>query len=293
MSDVHSGSVEGRVGRSVPAEVTALDGERRSTKQDEVVGEEPLEIRLTSDGRAQTLAVTMRTPGNDFELVAGFLYGEGIVRSRREFTEITYCLDPAVDPQQRYNIVTTELATAAPVDASRFERHFVTSSACGVCGRAQLDSLRELGVAPLDDDFAIWPSVLYQLPQRMRESQRVFAATGGLHAAALFDECGAAVAVREDVGRHNAVDKLVGWGLLNGRLPFERSILIVSGRAGYEILQKSAMARIPVVCSVSAPSSLAVELAREFNVTLVGFLRGERANVYSGTDRILASSPLP
>jgi len=282
--------VEGRVGRSVAADIIALDGDRRFPKHDDVVGEEPLEIRVTSRGCAQTLAITMRTPGNDFELTAGFLYNEGIVRSRSDFAEITYCLDSDVDPEQRYNIVTVELHAGASVDAGRFERHFVTSSACGVCGRAQLDSLRELGVTPLDDDVCVSPSVLYGLPRRMHESQRVFAATGGLHAAALFDETGATIAVREDVGRHNAVDKLVGWGLLDCRLPFKRSILTVSGRAGYEILQKSAMARIPIVCSVSAPSSLAVDLARDFNVTLVGFLRGEHANVYAGSDRITASS---
>ncbi|MBV9263635.1 MAG: formate dehydrogenase accessory sulfurtransferase FdhD [Candidatus Eremiobacteraeota bacterium] len=284
---------ETRAGRSVSADVIALACERRSGRRDQVAGEEPLEIRLTSNGHGQTLAITMRTPGSDFELAAGFLYNEGIVRSRDDLREMTYCLDSAVDPEQRYNIVTADLHATASLDVGRLERHFVTSSACGVCGRAQLDSLRELGVAPIDDDVAVWPSLLYQLPQRMHESQRVFAATGGLHAAALFDESGAMLAVREDIGRHNAVDKLVGWGLLNGRLPFKRSILMVSGRAGYEILQKSAMARIPVVCSVSAPSSLAVELAREFNVTLVGFLRGERANVYAGTERIVASVPLP
>ncbi len=284
------GRSEPRAGRSAAVNVVALDGERRALKRDDVVGEEPLEIRLTSHGRAQTVAITMRTPGNDFELAAGFLYNESIIRSQDDFSEITYCLDPAVGSQQRYNVVTTELRTMTGFDGARFERHFVTSSACGVCGRAQLDSLRDLGVAPLDDDVVVSPNVLYRLPQRMRESQRVFAATGGLHAAALFDQEGETIAVREDVGRHNAVDKLVGWGLLNGRLPFARSILTVSGRAGYEILQKSAVASIPVVCSVSAPSSLAVDLAREFNITLVGFLRGERANLYAGAQRIADSS---
>ncbi len=169
---------------------------------------------------------------------------------------------------------------------ARFERHFTINSACGVCGRAQLDALRDLGIGVLEDDLRVPQRLLYELPQRMRASQRIFASTGGLHAAALFDERGESIAVREDVGRHNAVDKLVGWGLLNARLPFARTILMVSGRTSYEILQKSAMARIPIVCSVSAPSSLAVDLARAFNITLVGFLRGERANVYAAPERL-------
>ncbi len=161
------------------------------------------------------------------------------------------------------------------------------SSSCGVCGRAQLDSLRELGAVPIDDDVLLPARVLYALPERMREAQRIFATTGGLHAAALFDERGDAIVVREDVGRHNAVDKLVGWALLNGRLPLRRCALMVSGRASYEILQKAVMAGAAIVASVSAPSSLAVELAREFNVTLAGFVRGDRANVYAAPERIV------
>lgn len=274
-----------RAGRTVGTEAVALEGDRRAPKHDEVVAEEPLELRLIAGGATRTLAITMRTPGNDFELAAGFLYDEAIVRGRDEIAAIDYCLDPALDPDQRYNIVNVEIRK--PVDDfARFERHFTTGSSCGVCGRAQLQSLREFGVVPIEDDLRIAPTLLYELPQRMRESQRIFASTGGLHAAALFDEHGATIVVREDVGRHNALDKLVGWGLLNGRIPFSRTILMVSGRTSYEILQKSAMARIPIVCSVSAPSSLAVDLAREFNVTLVGFLRGERANVYAAPERI-------
>lgn len=276
-----------RAGRTTEVDVFAVEGVCAKRKHDTVVTEEPLEIRLAAGGVTRTLAITMRTPGNDFELAAGFVYGEGIVRARDEIAGITYCLDPAVDPDQRYNIVNVELASGSLPDLDRLERHFTTSSACGVCGRAQLDSLRDLGVEPLDDDVAVDTATLYVLPERMREAQRVFESTGGLHAAALFDENGVVKTVREDVGRHNAVDKLVGWGLLDARLPYSRSILVASGRAGYEILQKSAVARIPVVCSVSAPSSLAVDLAREFNITLVGFLRGERANVYAGSERIV------
>jgi FdhD protein len=240
-------------------------------------------------GASNTLAITMRTPGNDFELAAGFVYGEAVVRRREDLVAMDYCIDPQIDREQRFNIVNVELSSAAEsVDVSRFERHFVTSSACGVCGRAQIDSLRDLGVTPLNDGVRVASSLLYDLPQRMREGQRVFASTGGLHAAALFDVRGELLAVREDVGRHNAVDKISGWALLGSRLPLDGCILMVSGRAGYEIVQKSVMARIPIVCSVSAPSSLAVELAREFNVTLVGFLRGTRANVYTAPERVTA-----
>jgi len=278
---------EGRPGRTAGVRVYTLNCDSGKSADDTVVTEEPLEIRLLARGVTRTLAITMRTPGNDFELAAGFVYNEGIVRARGEIAGINYCLEAAIERDQRYNIVNVELTSATLPDLDRLERHFTTSSACGVCGRAQLDSLRDLGVEPLDDDVRVGPATLYALPDRMREAQRVFESTGGLHAAALFDEKGAVKAVREDVGRHNAVDKLVGWGLMEGRLPFARSILMVSGRAGYEILQKSAVARIPIVCSVSAPSSLAVDLAREFNVTLAGFLRGERANIYAGTERIV------
>ncbi|HET6276158.1 MAG TPA: formate dehydrogenase accessory sulfurtransferase FdhD [Candidatus Cybelea sp.] len=276
-----------RAGRTVETDVVALDGENRARRHDQIVGEEPLELRLVANGTAQTLAVTMRTPGNDFELAAGFVYGEGIVKSRDEIAELTYCLDPTVDPEQRYNIVSIELRPAVRVgDLARLERHFTVSSACGVCGRAQLESLRELGAKPIDDDVTVSAPVLYSLPERMREAQRVFSTTGGLHAAGLFSATGDAVVVREDVGRHNAVDKLVGWALLNARLPLRGGVLMVSGRASYEILQKAVMAGAPIVASVSAPSSLAVDLAREFNVTLAGFVREGRANVYSVPERI-------
>jgi FdhD protein len=283
-------AVEGRVGRTVGVDVVALDGEARRRKRDDVVGEEPLELRLSAAGKSTTLAVTMRTPGNDFELAAGFAYGESIVRKRDEIAQLTYCLDRSLEPEQRYNVVTIELRrNAAMAGIARFERHFTVNSSCGVCGRAQLDSLRELGAAPVDEGVTIPARVLYALPERMRAAQRVFASTGGLHAAALFDQEGTAIAVREDVGRHNAVDKLVGWALLGDRLPLSRCTLMVSGRTSYEILQKAVMARLPIVASVSAPSSLAVDLAREFNVTLAGFVRGERANLYAVPERIVTS----
>jgi FdhD protein len=280
--------MEIRVGRTVETDVLALAGDARTQRHDAVVGEEPLELRLARGDTAQTLAVTMRTPGNDFELAAGFLYSEGIAANRSDVAELTYCLDPALDPDQRYNVVTIELRAALDgARLARFERHFTMNSACGVCGRAQLESLRELGATPLDDDVRVSAQTLYALPNRMLEAQRIFETTGGLHAAALFDEHGETIAVREDVGRHNALDKLVGWALLNDRLPLRRCVLMVSGRASYEILQKAVMARIPIVASVSAPSSLAVDLAREFNVTLAGFVRGDHANLYAVPERIV------
>ncbi|MGA8574113.1 MAG: formate dehydrogenase accessory sulfurtransferase FdhD [Candidatus Cybelea sp.] len=270
-------------------DLVALEGDTRTQRHDRVVGEEPLELRLVVNGATQTLAVTMRTPGNDFELAAGFVYGESVVRSRDEIAELTYCVDPAIDPEQRYNIVSIELRSPANArDLQRLERHFTMSSACGVCGRAQLDSLRELGAVPIDDDVRLTSQILYSLPQRMRGAQRVFDATGGLHAAGLFTANGDVVVVREDVGRHNAVDKLVGWALLNAHLPLRGCALMVSGRASYEILQKAVMAGAPIVASVSAPSSLAVDLAREFNLTLAGFVRDDRANVYSAPERIVS-----
>jgi FdhD protein len=278
---------EARPGRTVETSIVRYDGLHESRTFDNVVTEEPLELRLVAGGATHTLAVTMRTPGNDFELAAGFVSSERIVHSRAEIVAVSYCIDPTIDAEQRYNIVNVELAGAALPDLTRFERHFTMNSSCGVCGRANLEALTELGVEPVQDDTRVPIARIYSLPDRMREAQRIFATTGGLHAAALFDPRGETIAVREDVGRHNAVDKLAGWALLEGR-SLSGSILFVSGRASYEILQKAAVARIPIVCAVSAPSSLAVDLARAFNITLAGFVRGEHANIYSATERISA-----
>lgn len=277
-----------RLGRTAEVDVVALDGTAANAKSDAVVVEEPLELRLSAGRTTRTVAVTMRTPGNDFELAAGFAIGEGIVRTNDELAGISYCLDPELEPDQRYNVVTIALTRSSLPQLRGLERHFLTSSACGVCGRAQLDALRDSGVTPLDDNARLSSDVLYSLPERMRAAQRVFDSTGGLHAAALFDTSGHALALREDVGRHNAVDKIVGWAMMTTRLPLAGTVLIVSGRAGYEIVQKAAVARIPIVCSVSAPSSLAVDLARAFNITLAGFVRNRRANAYSVASRIEA-----
>ena len=278
-----------RPGRTASVRIATFEGAEQHQRNDEVATEEPLELRLVAGNRTQTLAVTMRTPGHDFELAAGFVLNERILRDPRTIAQISYCIDPAVDAEQRYNIVNVRIDADALPDMTRFERHFAMTSACGVCGRANLDELRDLGVEPLSDKLRIQIERLYELPERMRAAQRIFASTGGLHAAALFDERGELQAVREDIGRHNALDKLVGWGSMTNRLPFSDTILCVSGRAGYEILQKAAVAGIPIVCAVSAPSSLAVELACEFNITLVGFLRGTRANIYSASERIIPS----
>jgi FdhD protein len=274
-----------RPGLTVAANVLAIDGDERHDVIDDLATEEPLEIRLVASGQTLTAAVTMRTPGNDFELAAGFLHSEGIVTSRNEITGISYCIDPSVEQEQRYNIVNVALTanTGRPID--RLERHFTMTSACGVCGKASIEALATRATR-IDDPVKADLSLVGDLPQKMRDAQRVFASTGGLHASALFDRKGKLLVLREDVGRHNALDKIVGWALLAGKLPLRGCMLLVSGRASYELLQKSIVAGIPIVCAVSAPSSLAVELAKEFGVTLLGFVRGRRANVYAGRERI-------
>jgi FdhD protein len=274
-----------RPGPTTRVRIRRLTGTEAVDRRDDLATEEPLEIRLALPGGGhKTVAITMRTPGHDFELAAGFLLGEGVARPGG-IASIAYCTDEDLLPEARYNTVTVRLHGPIP-DLPALERHFVTSSACGVCGSAGLDNLRErCGPLP-EDGLRITPKVLYGLPDALRRAQGVFGKTGGLHAAGLFTAEGARVAVREDVGRHNAVDKLVGWAGLTERLPLSGHILMVSGRASYEIAQKALAANIPTVCAVSAPSSLAVDLAREFGMTLVGFLRGEGCNVYAGQERI-------
>lgn len=278
-------SEDARAGRTTETEILRYNGARGARGHARVVTEEPLELRLVAGGTTRTLAVTMRTPGNDFELAAGFVWSERIVRARLELAAVSYCVDPQIDPQQRYNIVNIELTRTVMPDLTQFERHFTMNSSCGVCGRANLEALAVLGVKPVSDDLRVPITRIYELPERMQGAQRIFATTGGLHAAALFDPSGKVIAVREDIGRHNAVDKLVGWALLEDR-ELHGTILFVSGRASYEILQKAAVARVPIVCAVSAPSSLAVDLARAFNITLIAFVRGDHANVYSASDRV-------
>ncbi len=275
-----------RPGLTTPAAMIALEAQRRRELVDDLATEEPLEIRLAAQGATQSLAVTMRTPGNDFELAAGFLFSEGVAPKRDDIIGISYCVDPAVGEEQRYNIVTVELAGTMPA-LERLERHFTVNSSCGVCGKSSIEAL-QVRARPIADQFQISSDFVTKLPDKMRSAQYIFASTGALHASALFDKAGNLIALREDVGRHNALDKIIGWALLNDRLPLRESVLLVSGRASYELVQKSITAGIPIVCAVSAPSSLAVETARAFNVTLCGFVRGTRCNVYTVPDRIIA-----
>ena len=275
-----------RVGSKVRTRITVVERGRRKLRDDHLATEEPLEIRLQAGGETQTVAVTMRTPGHDFELAAGFLHNEGIVGDAALLSGITYCVDPDVDADQRYNIVNVGLRLARLPELATLERHFYTTSACGVCGKASLDAIAMRDCPALPAGPQLDPMLLTTLPQKLRAAQGLFDATGGLHAAGLFDAGGTLLCLREDVGRHNAVDKLIGWALMQRKLPLHDCILLVSGRASYEILQKTTVAGVPVVCAVSAPSHLAVEVARRFGVTLVGFLRGERFNVYAGAERI-------
>lgn len=264
---------------------------RARAAPDRVAAEEPLEIRLRAGGEEATVAVTMRTPGADQELALGFLFSEGVISDRREVRGTTVLEDPWGEPGQPSNVLAVELDAETLPDLARLERHFFASSACGVCGKAGIENLRLRGCEPPPAGPKVAPEVLYGLPDKLRAAQGVFADTGGLHAAALFDAGGELLALREDVGRHNALDKLVGWGLEEDRLPFAGGIVLVSGRSSFEIVQKCIAAGVPVVASVSAPSSLAVELARELGVTLVGFLRQRRYNVYSVPQRLGLEPP--
>jgi FdhD protein len=270
--------------RTVRTRVWRVDERGLRLQSDRVVTEEPLELRLSAGGETRSVAVTMRTPGSDFELSAGFLFGEGVVRSRDEIARLSYCLGE----EQRYNVVNAELRAEALPALDALERHFTVTSACGVCGKASLEALALRGCKPLQGGPRVTFDTLRRLPETLREAQGLFEATGGLHAAALFTPAGELVAVREDVGRHNALDKLIGWALLESRLPLSGHLALLSGRASYELLQKALVAGIPIVCAVSAPSSLAVALAERFGITLIGFLREGRFNVYSHPERVLA-----
>jgi FdhD protein len=259
-------------------------GKTPKRRSDSLATEEPLEIRLKSVDEERTLAITMRTPGNDFELACGFLYGEGLVATKADVDAVRYCVGP--DAEQLFNTVTVDLTGRMP-DIGGLDRHFYTTSACGVCGAASLDRIADIGGPALGEGPEVGEALLLSLPHRLRDAQRVFERTGGLHAAALFTSDGELEAVREDVGRHNAMDKIVGWGLLEDRLPFTDRIVLVSGRASYELVQKAVRAGAAVFCAVSAPSSLAVDVAKRFGMTLVGFLRDDSFNVYTGEQRLV------
>jgi FdhD protein len=264
-----------------PVRVRALDGTRVLDRPDKVVTEEPMEIRVHGPGEEpRALAVTMRTPGNDFELAAGFCFTEGILASTDDLDNIAYCL--AGEGEQEYNIVTVALRRTV---GDTPERNFVANASCGLCGKTTLDDV-ERRCAPVAAGPNVGRSVITSLPGRLRAAQTVFDRTGGLHACALFAADGELLAVREDVGRHNALDKLIGNALLERELPLSDRVLMVSGRVSFEIVQKAASAGIPVLCAVSAPSSLAVDAAHRFGQTLVAFVRGDHANVYTYPDRV-------
>jgi FdhD protein len=279
-------SGKSRRGSKTKTRVRVVEEGRVRVHPDTLATEEPMEIRLLAGDVKQTVAVTMRTPGADFELAAGFLFGEGIVSSTDDVAKISYCVDSDIDAEQRYNIVNVELRGNRGYDLRPLERHFYTTSACGVCGKASLEQLELRGCPVIPPGPEVTAQTIYGLPEKLREAQGLFDATGGLHAAALFDKNGELITLREDVGRHNATDKLVGWALLERRLPLSDHIVMVSGRSSFEILQKCLTAGVPIVCAISAPSSLAVDVAKGFGMTLVGFLREGRFNVYAGSDRI-------
>ncbi|MSU59238.1 MAG: formate dehydrogenase accessory sulfurtransferase FdhD [Pedosphaera sp.] len=248
---------------------------------DHVAREEPLEIRV----RGRSVAVTMRTPGHDRELAAGFLVTERIIHRGKDLIEIATCRAS----QEPDNTLDIFLAPGVVVDFAALTRHVFASSSCGLCGKASIESVKQHFPA-VDSKLVVSAKILARLPDRMRRAQPTFAQTGGLHAAAVFDAQGKLIVLREDVGRHNAVDKVLGWAFLENHFPLDAHILLVSGRASFEILQKSLAARIPIICAVSAPSSLAVEFARASGQSLVGFLRGATMNVYAGAERIVRSS---
>jgi FdhD protein len=245
---------------------------------DLLVGEEPLLIQVAD----QSLTVTMRTPGDDFDLAAGFLFTEGIIKSREEVISLRHA--DGLDAEN--SAVQVELKEGAVSRAQAPKRNFVANSGCGMCGKTSLADVYTPGITRPNPDFRMEPQVLCGLPEAIRSAQTLFGKTGGLHAAALFDANGKLLALREDVGRHNAVDKVVGWALMQGLIPLSQFVLLASGRGGFEIIQKSLMAGIPILASVSAASSLAVQMARELGMTLVGFLRGRRFVVYCGEDRL-------
>jgi FdhD protein len=254
-------------------------GSKPSRQSDDLACEEPLEIRVDT----RPISVTMRTPGHDAELAAGFLLSEGLIGDRGDVAKV------APHPRNREgNVITVYLAPNVAVDFARLTRHVFASSSCGLCGKATIEAVHQQ-FKPVQTQFAVKAETLLALPAQVRQAQEVFDRTGGLHAAAIFDARGRLLVLREDVGRHNAVDKVLGHGLLQGLLPFDRHILMVSGRASFEIMQKALAARIPVVAAVSAPSSLAVQFAKESRQTLVGFLRGDRMNVYSQPQRVCFS----
>jgi FdhD protein len=283
-----------RPGPTTAVTVRKVRGTHARAEEDYLAAEEPMEIRVESGakGRRETtsLSVTMRTPGNDFELAAGFLFTEGIAAEKKDIVRIEYCTDAVVE--QEYNIVSAVLRPELDFRADRLTRHFYMTSSCGVCGKTALEAVRVAIRHPIPTDSpSVSSETIVAIPEHLRKEQALFSETGGLHAAGLFDSAGNLSNVREDVGRHNAVDKVVGEAFLAGRTPLTDSVLAVSGRGSFEILQKAAVAGIPFVIAVGAPSSLAVAIAEEFGMTLVGFAREDRFNIYAGARRVAGLAP--
>ncbi len=256
------------------------------SKDDLLVVEEPLEIRLRygliNDRKEMNLAITMRTPGHDFELVRGFLFSEGIIHKVNDIISIKYCIN--TKEEEENNIVKVELSETVLLDEKLFKRNFYISSSCGVCGKSSIESVMDSCNIKVDSNTKFKASTLLLLPDALRNEQISFKYTGGLHASALFDENAKIILLREDVGRHNALDKVIGASLGNSLINYG---LILSGRISFELMQKAAMAGIQLVCAIGAPSSLAVEMAKEFNITLIGFLKSDRMNIYAGEERII------
>ncbi|MFZ3217541.1 MAG: formate dehydrogenase accessory sulfurtransferase FdhD [Candidatus Acidiferrales bacterium] len=270
-----------RQARSVDlTQVFEWDDGKLGRKDDFLAAEEPLEIRVGDE----PLSVTMRTPGHDRELAAGFLFTEGMIQRHEQIVGLEH--REAADGVNRGNVIQAQLTPEAAPDFVKMRRHFFAASSCGICGKASIDAIRARLLAPPNPDFRLDAERLVRMPEALRSAQDVFERTGGLHAAALFNARGELLVLREDIGRHNAVDKVIGWALLENRVPIADCVLLVSGRGGFEIVQKAIVAGVPVVASVSAPSSLAVQLARELHVTLIGFLRGRRFVIYAGEDRV-------
>lgn len=271
----------GRVTARRKASHVTVDG--AVTRPETLAVEEPLELRLNGSA----LTVTMRTPGSDVELAQGFLLTEGVIGHRDDIARVEYCRGTGDDGMNTYNVLDVTLAPGVAAPDIDVTRNFYTTSSCGVCGKGSIDAVRTISRhSPGDDPTTIPARTLTALPDRLRDAQKVFASTGGLHGAALFEPDGRTLVVREDIGRHNAVDKVIGWALENRRIPLTGTVLLVSGRASFELTQKAIMAGIPVLAAVSAPSSLAVDLASQAGLTLVAFLRGESMNVYTRPDRI-------
>jgi FdhD protein len=261
-------------------------------KTDSIVLEEPLELILafgeSRKRQRKSLSITMRSPSvHDFELALGFLFSEGIISDFSQVILIRYAANVNFDIDLQSNVVLIELHPKVSFSIEKLQRHFYTSSSCGVCGKASIDLVQQTFLPTvLANQPIVSPTVLQQLPQKLRDAQAVFEATGGIHAAALFDTNATLICLREDVGRHNALDKIVGWALKNQKIPLRENILLLSGRISFELVQKAVLAGIPVIAAIGAPSSLAIELAQENNVTLIGFLREQRMNIYCGIERI-------